>query len=177
MFNQVLAEEKSAHFPWMSQDVSHVYQRGSHAGLNEILRFTGGKAFVATPEGRNNLDPNFPNKLQCDSKSFMHLLYLLETATGGSYEWLTGMDLKSLRTRKQLGSEADGGSKRSREGELLRFSATSINLCMFQQISVLRNWWAEVEKRHDLGLCARCLFSFSKRPTLARGFADERSPA
>ena len=38
----------------------------SEAGT-PALRDTGGVALVATPEGRNNLDPSFPNRLQCDA--------------------------------------------------------------------------------------------------------------
>ena len=52
----------------------------------------------------------------------------------------------------------DTGSK-----ALVRFESTSINMCLFQQPAVVRTWWAQVEKQHDLGFCARILFSFAKK--------------
>ena len=43
-------EQCPEHFPWQSCGVSHVYQRGSHAGLNEVFRRTRGVALIATPQ-------------------------------------------------------------------------------------------------------------------------------
>eukprot|EP00435_Cladocopium_sp_Y103_P034170 s309_g8.t1 len=185
-------------FPWIRQSAaSHIYGRGSHAGLNEVLRDTGGVALLATPEGRACFDPSFPSRLQCDSKSFLNFLYLLETATGGPYEWVTATDIRTSRAATKKAKEegatarpgdelqvsashADPCEQRGRS-DLLRFESTSVNMCLYQQPAVVRSWWAQIERRHDLGFCSRVIFSFSKRGTVAeapvgRAHGSSRAP-
>ena len=93
---------------------------------------------------------------------------------------MTAQDLKQHRQAKKRGAEAapaTGGTPGS--DELLTFDSTSVNMGLFQQASIVRSWWAQVERRHDLGFCSRFLFSFCKRASLqlpARVPASERAP-
>ena len=165
-------------FPWLkSKGVSHVYTRGTHAGFNEIMRDTQGACFCTNPEARTVLDPAFVSKLVADTKNYMNLSLLLES--GGAYEWITAADLRKARAAREAAAAAEQAEGEPREEDMriandfLKFDHTSVNVCYFQQICVLRNWWVPLELNHNMGFCARILFSFAQRavidPTFGRG--------
>ena len=153
------------YFPWLDETgVSHIYSRGTHAALNETLRDTEGVALCTNPEARTVLDPSFVNRLITDDKHYLNLSYLLETASGGSYEWVTATDLRRARAareaarRRELEGREDEREDTSHDA-FLSFRHTSINLCYFQQLSVLNSWWVPLEQKLFAWIqCSRPLF-------------------
>ena len=167
---QAFLKENSCHFPWFStSDVSHIYTRGTHAGFNETLRDTNGVALCTNPEARTVLDPAFPQRLITDDKHYLNLSYLLETASGGSYEWITASDLRKAReAARQIEELEEGRPPTVPVSDFLKFDHTSVNLCYFQQQSVLDSWWVPLETKHGIGFSARILFSFAHRALIDR---------
>ena len=53
-------------------------------------------------------------------------------------------------------------------GKPLVFPRTNVNLCMFQQFSVFRNWWVQAERLQELGFSARVCVSFCRRAVVTR---------
>ena len=174
-------QQHQQHFPWLEEHgVSHIYTRGTHAGLNETMRDTGGVILCTSPEARTVLDPAFINRLIVDDKHYVDLSCLLETASGGSYEWVTASDLRRARAARQVARRREEAGEDSllpaEANNLLTFDHTSVNLCFFQQLSVLESWWVPLESKHGLGFSARILFSFACRamvdPQLGRGSSE-----
>ena len=71
---------------------------------------------------------------------------------------------------RQGGGEADNPLK----GKALSFRRTYVNPCMFQQLSVFRNWWVPVDAKEGLGFSACILTSFSQRAVIGREWISRR---
>ena len=137
------------------------------------MRDTGGVVLCTNPEARTVLDPGYVSRLIADDKHYLNLSYLLETASGGSYEWITASDLRRARAAREAVKvrEEQGEDPlpvEAPENNFLSFRHTSVNLCYFQQLSVLGSWWVPLERKHALGFSSRILFAFSQRALVDR---------
>ncbi|CAE8635708.1 unnamed protein product [Polarella glacialis] len=171
--------EKLKHiFPW-----SHTCGAGNTGKFQEKMRNTNGTCLLWGPEARAMLDPKFPACCYTDPAKYLDMVRLLETASGGLYEWGTATEERKVRAARvardrQASAEltnrsvAIAGSASQANAALipdpiearpLVFPHTNVNMCVFQQFHLLTTWWAEVENNFNLGFSARVLFSFTQR--------------
>ena len=139
----------------------HVVHDSTHAAFNARLQQSEGCAFPATPEGGNLLCEGFKERAVFQGDK-INLIKCLESANGGSYHWDVQENVKN-RKKKQADED-----KTSNDG--VHFERTNINLLIFQQKSILQNWWAQTEARWKQGLANRFLFSSGRRVTQAPGY-------
>ena len=140
----------------------HTCGAGNLGKFQERLRSTEGVGLLWGPESKPVLDPNFPFKGTTDTGKFIDFSRFLECANGGAFEWGTGSEEKA---RRQARERPDHNELTLPE---LRFDETNINICLFQQFSVFRSWWARVEHTQACGFTARLVTGFTGRAVVDR---------
>ena len=188
---------KSHHTVWpFSHDTDgNIHSDGSHGLFNEKMRHARGHVLFAGPEAVNYLSPEFPDRGRCDKNSYVDIPRLLDLATGGRYKWGTATEVKEVRA--QLRRQASSGARTeatttapamgSSSGTVVAascsafsasgpqnyqpicFERTNVNVCWFQQIDVLRQWWVPAERKRHLGFTGRYLLSFSLETSVPPG--------
>ena len=150
---------------------NHTCGAGNLGKFQEKLRATQGVGLLWGPEFKPLLDPNFPTKGTTDTGKFIDLSRFLECANGGAFEWSTGSEEKARRSARERAGQ--GGAEEGTPLPELRFQRTNINLCLFQQFSVLRSWWARMECTHNCGFTARLVTGFTGRAIVSRALSRQ----
>ena len=165
-------------WPWADQEDQNLHSDGTHGLFNEQMRDHSGHVCFVGPEAVNYLSPLYAEKGVCDTSAYVNLPKLLECATGGKYKWGTAREVQqqraaakaaakaaankaAARERARARGDADSGPSDSpspAEEETLRpilFNQTNVNVCWFQQVDILRDWWAVAEHKRHLGFVGR----------------------
>ena len=118
---------------------NHTCGAGNLGKFQERLRSTAGVGLLWGPESKPVLDPNFPLKGTTDTGKYIDCTRFLEWGTGG--------EEKARRRAKDRRVEGEGAPEVEPNTDLpeLRFEHTNINVCLFQQFSIFKSWWARVE--------------------------------
>lgn len=140
----------SQHRP-LFHPVDHFVGVGNNGKIQERLRRLEGALLLWGPEAKPILDPNFPNRETVDIGKYLDLTRWLECANGGKFEWGTGAEEKQVL-------KADGDPYVA-----LVFPSTNVNLCLYQQFNLFKNWWVKVEHKHQCGFAARVLMTPTTR--------------
>ena len=121
------------------------------------------------------LDPNFPLKGTTDTGKYIDFTRFLECANGGTYEWGTGGEEKARRRAKDRRVEDERAAEDELNPDLpeLRFEHTNINVCLFQQFSIFKSWWARVEHTQNCGFTARMVTAFTGRAIVDRSLGRQ----
>ena len=143
-------------FPGFVDDNFHIVNESTHAAFAARLNRANGYSLLAAPEASTTLSPKYPTSGEISKSSHVDLEKLLEGANGGAIHWDTQADVLS-RPRNGRGGEpvVDKG---------VHHQSTNLAIVMYQQISMLQNWWAQAEARYKKGLANRFVFSTGRRP-------------
>ena len=146
LFSALVSQHRPLFHP-----VDHFVGVGNNGKIQERLRRLEGALLLWGPEAKPILDPNFPNRETVDIGKYLDLTRWLECANGGKFEWGTGAEEKQVL-------KADGDPYVA-----LVFPSTNVNLCLYQQFNLFKNWWVKVEHKHQCGFAARVLMTPTTR--------------
>ena len=154
---------------------NHTCGAGNLGKFQERLRNTSGVGLLWGPESKPVLDPNFPLKGTTDTGKYIDFTRFLECANGGTYEWGTGGEEKARRRAKDRRVEDERAAEDELNPDLpeLRFEHTNINVCLFQQFSIFKSWWARVEHTQNCGFTARMVTAFTGRAIVDRSLGRQ----
>ena len=188
-----MMKQQTALWPFATDLEGNLHSDGSHGLFNEKMRHTRGHVLFAGPEAVNYLSPEFPERGRCDKTSYADIPRLLDLSTGGRYKWGTATEVKEARAllRRQsnqeprasataqaagtnTGGHASASSLMARDGSApgyqpICFERTNVNLCWYQQVDLLRQWWVPAERKRHLGFVGRFLLSFSLERSVPPG--------
>ena len=182
-------------WPFAARTESNMHSDGSHGLFNEVMRATDGHVLFAGPEAVNYLSPEFPERGRCDKSSYVDMPRLLDLSTGGRYKWGTATEIKEQRafTRRlammreagrSAGAVAENSpahvSPVSAQGPAcaretthdyrpICFAHTNVNVCWFQQLDLLQQWWVPSGRKRHLGFAGRFLLSFTLERSVPPG--------
>ena len=169
MYKAFLSQQASL-WPWSDYDDQNLHSDGSHGLFNEMMRDHSGHVCFAGPEAVNYLSPGYPVSGACDTSSYVNIPKLLDLATGGKYKWGTAKEVKEKRAaaakakamaRGQPRHSAAASAQSLDAPPPISFDRTNVNVCWFQQVDVLRDWWAVAEHKRHLGFAGRMVLGFS----------------
>ena len=134
---------------------------GNNGKIQERLRRLDGVLLLWGPEAKPILDPSFPTKETVDVAKYLDLTRWLECANGGKCEWGTGAEEKASSRPRPAANQV--AALPADQPVPLVFGSTNVNICLFQQFSLFRRWWAKVEHLHQCGFGARILMTAAGR--------------
>lgn len=152
LFTSLLTRHRALFYP-----VDHCVGVGNNGKIQERLRKNHGVLLLWGPEAKPILDPNYPTGKSIDVGKYLDLTRWLECANGGKFEWGTGSEEKEILKNHGGGDTVP-----------LVFPSTNVNLCLFQQYTLFRKWWAKVEQTHACGFSARILMTPTTRALVDR---------
>ena len=166
---------RAERWPWASLPDANLHSDGTHGKFNELMRDTAGHVAFVGPEAVNYLSPQYPSTGNCDTSRYVDLPRLLELASGGRYVWGTATEHKSRRAARSAEQTAalPTAATDGLGGRDLVFPCTNVNVCWFQQLDILRQWWATAESKRHLGFAGRFLISCSSEVAVAPGCRRE----
>ena len=147
LFTSLLNRHRALFYP-----VDHCVGVGNNGKIQERLRKNHGVLLLWGPEAKPILNPNYPTGKSIDVGKYLDLTRWLECANGGKFEWGTGSEEKEILKNHGGGDTVP-----------LVFPSTNVNLCLFQQYTLFRKWWAKVEQTHACGFSARILMTPTTR--------------
>ena len=165
--------QKADLWPWAECEGQNMHSNGTHGLFNEMMREHGSHVCFAGPEAVNYLSPAYPDTGKCDTSAYVNIPKLLEAATGGEYKWGTAKEAKERRAavakakasaRERVSSERPGAASAPTSCAMpapISFRVTNVNVCWFQQVDVLRDWWVVAEHKRHLGFAGRMVLGFS----------------
>ena len=151
---QCLAQVMKEHHdlaPGHSWDNFHIFTPMTHCAAVDKLKTTSGYATIVAGEGGPLLCPSWPTSGTWNQATHINFARFLDSANGGAVPWQTAIDRKQKKEEVQEQVVATDSSP---------LEKTNVTVILFQQQSVLLNWWATSEVRNKIGLPQRCLFSF-----------------
>ena len=145
-------------WPWAESKEQNLHSNGTHGLFNERMREHAGHVCFTGPEAVCYLSPSYPERGVCDTSAYVNIPKLLECATGGSYKWGTALEKKQRRAAAAARAQS---TQASNELPPINFDTTNVNVCWFQQVDVLRDWWVVAEHKRHLGFVGRMVLGFS----------------
>jgi hypothetical protein len=76
-------------------------------------------------------------------------------------------ELEALRGEAVLIPDAEA-TKQDAEKQALNFEKINVNICLFQQFSLLLDWWVPLEAKHNLGFSSRILMAPTCRAIVSK---------
>ena len=149
---------QGAKWPWAEGKEQNLHANGTHGLFNERMREHAGHVCFTGPEAVCYLSPSYPERGVCDTSAYVNIPKLLECATGGSYKWGTALEKKQRRAAAAARSQS---TQSTNELPPISFETTNVNVCWFQQVDVLRDWWVVAEQKRHLGFVGRMVLGFS----------------
>ena len=150
-------------WPWAHGQEQNLHADGTHGLFNERMREHAGHVCFTGPEAVCYLSPSYPERGVCDTSAYVNIPKLLECATGGSYKWGTALEKKQRRAAAAARAQSAQVSAGASASEVvpINFETTNVNVCWFQQVDVLRDWWVVAEQKRYLGFVGRMVLGFS----------------